>query len=725
MNPIILYDNRFLDGELTATDTADGSHVDNIKDRNADTFWKAASAGTKYITEAPLAKDTLAQQEMRISPAAGYAGLYLPSTLDVTPYLGDRIVCLDSALKKHIGYLKSIESTKAVNMTYAASGSNGIMVADNNNIDMGTNNFTLIWKGALPDWTPSVDSMLIVKVKYSAPNYTGYALFVHTDGKLYLRTYPTSPSYNTYISTVAPTLIDGTNHSIVAVVTRESASTAGSVVFYVDGAKLGDSVAITAGAPPNLNNTDALYSSGYTTYRNAGIVNKAIVYNRALTAAEVTDLYNNGINFADQYGNQATAIYTSDFSAGVDSWGGTAGMVLTGNTDGINGSDDWLKVERTGAAGRMDISRSNSLTASKTAHVKLTIYNHPSSTIQYFNTVFGGSTRISTQVMAVPAGTEVTATLDFPISSVYSSTTLYIYPCTSGGALLSSLPTGTIYYVKNIITHQAGATLALEESGIGDTDWQDSSTNDLDAAYPASGSAVVLFNNIVSTPGGSTYNWESKEAGYNHEDAAGYAYKISESDACDTLFLFGHNLGTAGASVSVESSDDESTWTERLAVFSPTDDLAVMKLLTSFRAASKRLKINTTSIAPYIAEAILGNRLEMPYPPDTPMTAYEEGIESEMTLSRGGRPLGVVTSYFPIDIQHRFSNILRTWVTDNYVPFWEYAKYFNAFAYAPDLDTWPDDAFFCVISPDMKFRLPVSILLYVDYIDLIMRGYRS
>lgn len=47
--------------------------------------------------------------------------------------------------------------SQGVNMTYAASGSTGITVADNANIDFGTGNFTLVWRGSLPDWTPLLD----------------------------------------------------------------------------------------------------------------------------------------------------------------------------------------------------------------------------------------------------------------------------------------------------------------------------------------------------------------------------------------------------------------------------------------------------------------------------------------------------------------------------------------------------------------------------------------
>ena len=48
--PIILAENRLLDGTLAATDTAAGYDVLNITDLRPFTFWEAASHGTKYIT---------------------------------------------------------------------------------------------------------------------------------------------------------------------------------------------------------------------------------------------------------------------------------------------------------------------------------------------------------------------------------------------------------------------------------------------------------------------------------------------------------------------------------------------------------------------------------------------------------------------------------------------------------------------------------------------------
>ena len=61
--------------------------------------------------------------------------------------------------------------------------------------------------------------------------------------------------------------------------------------------------------------------------------------------------------------------------------------------------------------------------------------------------------------------------------------------------------------------------------------------------------------------------------------------------SADCLAVIGHNLYTAGATVSVESSSDNATWTQRLAGFTPTSDKAFMKLFVSASARYWRIKI--------------------------------------------------------------------------------------------------------------------------------------
>ncbi len=50
MKPVILFDNRFLDGVPVATDTAPGFSALNLVDLKPFTFWKADSQGGRYIS---------------------------------------------------------------------------------------------------------------------------------------------------------------------------------------------------------------------------------------------------------------------------------------------------------------------------------------------------------------------------------------------------------------------------------------------------------------------------------------------------------------------------------------------------------------------------------------------------------------------------------------------------------------------------------------------------
>jgi hypothetical protein len=293
----------------------------------------------------------------------------------------------------------------------------------------------------------------------------------------------------TYASAVpgggaASNLVAGTRHKILAVPTVGASTT--TVSFYLDDHLLSTT---EAQANEDVTNTQDMYTGGTSAARYAMTVFDTYDFNYAHTADQAKDLFRNGIAEADKWGSQ-TAVYTSNFSAGVDSWAGQSGLTLTGNTDGINGSDDWLKVERTGAAGRGDINRATGFVADKRCHAAITIYNDVSSTIAYFKVCHYNSSYISTPI-AIPAGTEVTTTAY--VLSAGAGASIYIYPCLSDGTSVNSVATGTIYYVKNMITYESGATLALESDNAQPIPgmWLDSSTNNLHAIYPAAGASLT------------------------------------------------------------------------------------------------------------------------------------------------------------------------------------------------------------------------------------------
>jgi len=115
----------------------------------------------------------------------------------------------------------------------------------------------------------------------------------------------------------------------------------------------------------------------------------------------------NGIAEADKWGSQ-TPVYTSDFSAGADSWTTIANAAVTGNTDSINGSDNWLKVEKTVADGSMYIKRNTPAPSNfKRWCGDITIYNPTASTLYFIFSSAGSQVVGQHTVISVPATTEV------------------------------------------------------------------------------------------------------------------------------------------------------------------------------------------------------------------------------------------------------------------------------------------------------------------------------
>ncbi len=275
------------------------------------------------------------------------------------------------------------EPDQAVNMTAAAGGSSGITVADNDNIDFGTGNFTLVWKGSLPDWTPSAGIRLFSK--YGA---AGYILGIEPDNSII--TYLNGTSW---VPSIIPSFVNGSVHEITVVYTVGAVNTTAD--FYCDGAVIGTQVSHANVGSVNVA-TD-LSILGYDAIRTAGTCSLAATYNRALTAAEVLDRYRNGVNYADKWGSQTEQ---------------TSGTLTIGKRYRIN---NWI-------------------------------------TNDDFTNVGGANVD----------GTEFVATGTTPTTWTNSSTVV-----------------------------PAGATLCLEPEGIQQGRWLDSTSNHLDATWPAAGASMT------------------------------------------------------------------------------------------------------------------------------------------------------------------------------------------------------------------------------------------
>ena len=346
---------------------------------------------------------------------------------------------------------------QAVNMTAAASGSSGITVADNDNIDFGTGNFTLVWRGSLPDWTPAVNLYLFNK--FTAGDH-GYDSFIDTSGKINLQC-DYGATFATYTSITCPPLTDNTNHILIISVIRETSVILGSVSFYIDGILFETITKSTSSTPGNVNNSLALYIMGDNLTRTAGTCSFAATYNRALTAAEVLDLYRNGISYSDKWGSQ-TSLVTGDnstFASDTGFWTkSVAGITITSG------------VCRYNAVGTNEALYANFTVIGTKYRVTYTLSGYSTGAIFVASNGGGGSCPSHSG-----NGTYVD---EFVATSIY----LMVY----------SLGTTTVD-IDNITIHKVGATLALEPEGIQNDKWYDSSSNALNATYPTAGWSLTRY----------------------------------------------------------------------------------------------------------------------------------------------------------------------------------------------------------------------------------------
>ena len=194
----------------------------------------------------------------------------------------------------------------------------------------------------------------------------------------------------------------------------------------------------------------------------------------------------------------------------------------------------------------------------------------------------------------------------------------------------------------------------------------------------------------------------------------------------DAIGVLGHNLGTTSASFFLDlSPDNGATWSEMLSYF-PSTDGAFLLTFASHDATACRMRIVTShaGAAPsYMSYVAIGVKISMPQPPDAPTIPYTKSVVSASSVSKAGWMIGTDIAYKAININHRFSLLDRTWVTSTFEAFWDdYLSENKPFFYLWDSALYPALVFFVWRKEDATFAWPVSLLPYVDSIELNLEG---
>jgi hypothetical protein len=246
-----------------------------------------------------------------------------------------------------------------VAMTAEASGSNGMQALDNANLRFGLGDFTLHWDGVTSGTT--ANAHLISKIGGHA-----YELLQTVTG--FLRLSILGSLSGGVAANIESTVVN-TKASAKFTGTYTRGSPNDTVTFYVDGAQLG--AAVTTPTKGLIDPETALNISG----RSSGLrentqTRQAIIYNRALSAAEVLSLCVNGPALAD-IGASQVGLVTGDnstFASDTGFWVRTGGTItISGGACVFSSSTD-----------AHSLSRSGLVSANKRYRVQYTIKNYVS-----------------------------------------------------------------------------------------------------------------------------------------------------------------------------------------------------------------------------------------------------------------------------------------------------------------------------------------------------------
>jgi hypothetical protein len=248
----------------------------------------------------------------------------------------------------------------------------------------------------------------------------------------------------------------------------------------------------TGGTPPAWSETITstnLFIGQSTGTSNifSGRIYRSVVFNRALSAADVVEVGTTGVNPADQWGTQ-TAAYTSDFSAGADGWAAVRGT-SDGNIDGISGVDNTLRFTVDGTASNTHYALRTSfpgLLASKRYRIGFNYF------ITAANATMNGlrlqqlttSQNLTTIQSVTGAWTSIT-----PVEFVSTETRLDVVAYAGANSTFTGNGTDT-FYLHSIVLTRIGAIVDLDFTVGAGYQSTDRSTNALHG---------TLFNGVEFT----------------------------------------------------------------------------------------------------------------------------------------------------------------------------------------------------------------------------------
>lgn len=187
-----------------------------------------------------------------------------------------------------------------------------------------------------------------------------------------------------------------------------------------------------------------------------------------------------------------------------------------------------------------------------------------------------------------------------------------------------------------------------------------------DDATPAASSTAAGEFNVLNVRDWRPYTWWKAAA-----MPATITVDCGSARSADYFVLWGHDLGSVGATVQCRGSTDNFVGSDVLVASStPANDLP---LLVAFGAVSYRywrLRF-TGATAPQVAIAAIGAALALPRRLALGFDPLARAAAGQSTRSEGGHPLGASVVFEEWSAQIAVRNVSWSWLRSTFLPAWK------------------------------------------------------
>lgn len=175
-------------------------------------------------------------------------------------------------------------------------------------------------------------------------------------------------------------------------------------------------------------------------------------------------------------------------------------------------------------------------------------------------------------------------------------------------------------------------------------------------------------------------------------------YDFGAATEIDGVGISGHNLGSTGVTLQIQSSTDDSTWTTRHTI-TPLTDEDLFFVMPSFAARYWRLRLSDQCT---ISNAVMGKRLQFPNAPTDGYVPLHHArtYKKLRNESMMGQRLSTRTLSIGAETEVTFDYMVRSWADGALRPFESWYNQGGSFFYASCPDMYPLDMGYCWASEE-------------------------